>query len=448
MAKGGMYDVIGGGFARYSVDDIWLVPHFEKMLYDNALLAQVYLHAYMLTKDHFFRKICEETLDFVIREMTHEMGGFFSSLDADTEGEEGKFYVWTLEEIKTIIEDQDDVNLLTYAFGIMDKGNFEGKTVLQRVRDDEQIAKELGVDIEEIPKKLSKLYKLLFEERSKRIHPIKDDKILVSWNAWMSIALSEAARYLQRDDYLAVAKNNMRFLLDSLYMEDRLLRSWRGGKSQHNAYLEDYASLILAQLSLYQSDSNPFWFQSATNLTQEMIKFFGDPSGGFFDTRNDHENLLARPKEIQDNATPTGSSLAAEALLYMSAYTGNGEWFDNGENGISLVQDYLAKHPAGFGNWLCAMDFALGDIQEIAIVGELENAATQKLISTIWEELRPHSLIAIAPFPPPKGSPPLLNDRPMVHGKPSAYVCRKMVCDKPTTSPKELIKQISNFNQG
>jgi uncharacterized protein YyaL (SSP411 family) len=447
MAKGGMYDVLGGGFARYSVDDFWLVPHFEKMLYDNALLTRVYLHAYMLTKDPFFRRICEETLDFIIREMTHEMGGFYSSLDADTEGEEGKFYLWTLEEIKNIIGDEKDLNLFILAYGITEKGNFEGETILQRVMEDEQIASKLKIDKKNITKELSRMNKLLFEEREKRIPPFIDNKILISWNAWMSIAFSEAARYLQRDDYLDIAKINTRFLLNSLIPNGRLMRSWRDGKAQHNAYLEDYASLILALLSIYQSAPMSFWFQSATELTHEMIDNFSDPTGGFFDTRIDHENLLARPKEIQDNATPSGNSLAAEALLFMAGYTGNGEWIDKVEAGIGVVQDYLKKYPTSFGNWLCAMDFAFGDIQEIAIVGELDDSATQSLISTIWEEFRPYSLTAIAPFPPPEGSPPLLNDRPIIHGKPSAYVCRNMVCQQPTTSPKEFRKLLSNEHQ-
>jgi uncharacterized protein YyaL (SSP411 family) len=197
MAKGGMYDVIGGGFARYSVDEKWLVPHFEKMLYDNTLLSQVYLHAYMLTKDDFFRKICEETLDFVVREMTNKSGGFFSSIDADTEGEEGKYYVWSLEELKSIMEDEEDLQLLISAYGLSDQGNFEGKNVLQRAMNDEEIADHLKIDKKNVSKDINRLNQLLFEEREKRVPPIIDDKILVSWNAWMSIAFSEAARYLE-----------------------------------------------------------------------------------------------------------------------------------------------------------------------------------------------------------------------------------------------------------
>lgn len=445
MAKGGMYDVIGGGFARYSVDAIWLVPHFEKMLYDNALLGQAYLHAYLVTKDPFFLKISEDTLDFVSQEMTHELGGFYSSLDADSEGEEGKYYVWSLEEIKSIITDKDDLNLFVMAYGLSDKGNFEGKNVLQRVRNDEELSERLGLDEKQVKEDINRLNQFLLKERGKRGLPTIDDKVLVSWNAWMSIAFSEAARYLQREDYLNIAKKNMIFVIDHLYHEKsgRLSRSWRDGKAQHNAYLEDYASLILALLSLYQADFNPKWFQLAKTLTQNMIMHFSDPDGGFFDTRDDHESLITRPKEIQDNATPSGNSLAVKALLLMAAYTGQGDWYDKAEMGICSVQEYFPRYSSAFGNWLCAMDLVVTGIQEIAIIGEVEKQETQSLISMAWETLRPYTVLAQSSYPAPEGSPPLLQDRAMVDGKPSAYVCRNMVCDSPTTSPKELQKQLA-----
>jgi len=444
MAKGGMYDVLGGGFARYSVDDAWLVPHFEKMLYDNALLSQVYLHAYMLTDDPFFRKICEATLDFVSREMTHELGGFFSSLDADSEGEEGKYYFWSLEEIKSIIEDEGDLELLVHAYGLSDEGNFEGKNILRRVLNNEEVSDKLGLDVKHVKKNINRLGQFLLKERGKRTHPTIDDKILVSWNAWMSIAFSEAARYLQREDYLKIAQRNISFVIENLYLEKtgQLFRSWRNGKTQHYGYLEDYASLILALLSLYQTDFNASWFKLASTLTQTMIDHFSDPDGGFFDTRADHESLLTRPKEIQDNATPSGNSLAAEALLKIAAYTGQGDMYDKAMAGICSVQGYLFKYPSAFGNWLCATDVIITGIQEIAIIGELQKQETQALNSVVWETLRPYTVLAQTAYPPPEGSPPLLRDRPMVDGKPSAYVCRNMACDSPATSPQELRKQL------
>jgi uncharacterized protein YyaL (SSP411 family) len=445
MAKGGMYDVIGGGFARYSIDEMWLVPHFEKMLYDNALLSRDYLYAYTLTKDPFFRKICEETLDFAIREMTHEAGGFYSSLDADSEGEEGKYYVWSFEEIKSIVEDEEDIQLLIYAYGLTDKGNFEGNNILQRVMNDEEVADKLKLDQGKVIKDIERLNHLLFKERRKREPPKADDKVLISWNAWMTIAFSEAARYLHREDYLKVARDNLTFIMTNMYDEKsgRLYRSWRVGKAQHNAYLEDYASLILAFLSLYQSDFNPKWFQSANTLTQTMINQFSDPSDGFFDTNDDHEVLLVRPKEIQDNATPSGNSLAAEALLLMAAYTGKGDWYDKATVGICSVQEFLARYPSVFGYWLCAIDIVITGIQEIAIIGEIEKQETQALISVVWERLRPYSILAQTSSPVLDESPPLLQGRIMANGKPSAYICQNMICDTPTISPQELQKKLA-----
>ncbi len=442
MAKGGIYDVIGGGFSRYSVDDKWLIPHFEKMLYDNAQLARVYLHGYLITKDPFFLQIVEETLNFVMRELTDDEGGFFSSLDADSEGEEGKFYTWTFDEISSLVTDQEDIELLIKAYGINQEGNFEGKIILQRVQDNEKLGEIFKINPSEINDRLKKILQSLFITREKRTRPGTDDKVLVSWNAWMSIAFSEAARYLGRDDYLEVAKKNIHFILENLFDKERVLRSWRNGKANHNAYLEDYASLILALLSLYQSDPDPSWFQSASKLTNDMIVNFKDLEFGFFDTRSDHENLLTRPKETQDNATPSGNSLASEALLMMSAYTGKGDWYDIATEMLGGLHEYLAIHPTSFSNWLCAFDFALGDIQELAIIGDLENEKTKELVGVAWESYRPNSIVASSSFPPPEGSPPLLFDRVMVDGKPSAYVCKNFFCLKPTTKSNELKKQL------
>ncbi|KAA3645650.1 MAG: thioredoxin domain-containing protein [Chloroflexi bacterium] len=441
MAKGGMYDVVGGGFARYSVDDIWLVPHFEKMLYDNAQLARVYLWAYMLTKDNFFKRICEEALDYVVREMTHEKGGFYSSLDADSEGEEGKFYVWSLDEVKEHLGTNADFFIAAY--GVSEPGNFEGHNILQRVLDDEALANQFDLKADDMPDKLSKLHKTLYEVRSKRVWPGTDDKVLVSWNAWMLTAFAEAARYLQRGDYLEVARVNADFLLNELYKDGRLLRSWREGQALYNGYLEDYASLILGLLALYQSDPDVRWYSEAEKLTKELLENFSDPEGGFFDTRDDHEQLLTRPKEIQDNATPSGSALAATALFTLAAYSGKGEWYDIAAKASAPIQAAIEKYPTAFAQWLCAVNFALGDVQEIAILGEVEGVETKKLQDTLWDELRPFSIAAISPHPPENGAPALLNDRPLVDGMPSAYVCQHFVCKQPVTTAEELRSQLS-----
>jgi uncharacterized protein len=438
MARGGMYDVVGGGFSRYSTDDKWLVPHFEKMLYDNAQLAQVYLYAHMLTGDLSLRRICEETLNFVVRELRHPEGGFFSSLDADSEGEEGKFYVWSMDEIQQVMQEPEDAEFLIAAYNIHPGGNFEGNTVLQQVLSDSELAERFDMNAADVADRLDKLHKQLLEARTARVRPGTDDKVLVFWNGMMLAAFAEAARYLDREDYLEIARTNAAFLLKELYQSGRLMRSWRNGHARHNAYLEDYSALILGLLALYQSDPDPRWFLPAVELAGEMVAHFRDPDGGFFDTRDDHEALVTRPKGLQDNATPSGNALAASALLQLSAFTGRGHWRDLAEEMLSGIQQAAARYPTAFAKWLSAIDFALNTVKEIAIVGDPGQDVTQQLVSVVWETFRPQVVCAVAAFPPPEGSPELLSDRPLKNGQPAAYVCRNFVCRQPVSRPEEL----------
>lgn len=443
MAKGGMYDVVGGGFARYSVDEGWLVPHFEKMLYDNAQLARAYLHAFLITQDVFYRQICEETLDFIARELTHKQGGFFSSIDADSEGVEGKFYIWSYDEIGEILSNETSRQLMIAAYGITQGGNFEGNNILQRALSDDELSKTCDISVENIPAELRKLHKELYIARAKRVWPSIDDKVLVSWNALTLIAFAEAARYLHREDYLQIAQNNATFLLGEMRPADRLLRSWRQGNAAHNAYLEDYASLILGLLSIYQSDNNTDWFGEAVNLTEEMIDHFKDEDGGFFDTRDDHENLFQRPKDLQDNAIPSGSALAATALFEIAAYSSNSEWYDIAAETAGPQQEIAKKHPLGFSQWLCAIDFGTQSIQEIAILGNLSDRKTKAMVDVIWSEFRPFSVVAISPFPPSENSPALLDDRLLINNLSTAYVCHNFICKQPVTSHKEFKEQLA-----
>lgn len=441
MAKGGMYDVVGGGFARYSVDDLWLIPHFEKMLYDNAQLALVYLHAYLLTGDPSFRQVCEETLDFIQRELTHPEGGFFSSLDADSEGEEGKFYLWTRSEIEQLLS-PEEARWVTRAFGVTETGNFEGKNILQRVLSDEKLAEEFNVPAADVQTILKTPLSNLLAARSGRVRPGTDDKVLVFWNSLALAAFAEAGRYLARSDYLDTARRNAHFLLDHLYVNHRLLRSWRNGQARHNAYLEDYAGMVQGLLALYMSDPDPHWYQAALKLCDEMVAHFSDPQGGFFDTRDDHEVLLYRPKELNDNATPSGNALAACALLQLAAYGDRPTWNLAGHRMIASLQDALVRYPTAFAQWLCAADFALGSIQEVAVIGDPQDAQAQALQHALWQNYRPHLVAAISADPPPPGSPALLADRPMLAGLPTAYVCRGFVCQQPVTSPQAMLAQL------
>jgi uncharacterized protein len=443
MAKGGMYDVVGGGFARYSTDSDWLVPHFEKMLYDNAQLALVYLHAYMLTGDTGFKRVCEETLDFVLRELTHPLGGFYSSLDADSEGEEGKFYIWTPEQIQETLAEKEDIEFITAAYGITAAGNFEGQSVLQRTLEDEQLAERFNLSVEQVQQKLDRLHAVLLKERGQRVRPATDDKVLVSWNGLMLTAFAEAARYLKRPDYLEAAVRNADFLLAHLHPGDRLLRAWREGKARHNGYLEDYAALILGLLALYPSDPNPRWYQWAKRLTEDMLANFQDPQGGFFDTRDDHETLLTRPKDLQDNAVPSGSSMAVMALLQMAAYEGRTEWRDTAEQAMGPVAAAALRYPTAFGKWLSAMDFGVGPVQEVVILGDLHDPQTQALTETVWSGYRPRLVAALSDYPPSGEAPALLMDRQMLKGQPTAYVCQNFTCQQPVNDPHRLLVQIN-----
>lgn len=436
MSRGGMYDVVGGGFSRYSVDNVWRTPHFEKMLYDNAQLALAYLHAFLVMGDTKYQQVCEETLDFISREMTHPDGGFYSSLDADSEGEEGKFYVWTQDEIQSILG--PDFDFFKTAYGITPQGNWEGKTILQRALDDSSLAAHFKLGPGTLQQKFAECHVKLLNVRNQRVRPGTDDKVLVMWNALALKAFAEAGRYLERKDYLDVAIRSARFLLSNLYIGDRLLRSWRDGQAKHNAYLEDYAGLILALLALYQSDPDPEWYATALKLADEMVEHFSDPAGGFFDTRNDHETLLVRPKDIQDNATPSGNALAATALLELSAYGDRTEWRNLAEDMLASVSNAFLRYPTAFGRWLSAADFALGNTKQVAVVYEAPGDHASELIRAVQSTYRPNTIMAVSIYPPPNEAPALLMERPPKNGKATVYVCEEFVCKNPVTTISEL----------
>ena len=443
MAKGGMYDVIGGGFSRYSTDNSWLVPHFEKMLYDNALLARAYLHTFLLTGDHTYRILCEETIDFVLREMTAPEGGFLSSLDADSEGEEGKYYLWSMEEIEDVLENLDHQRIFIAAYQLTPTGNFEGRIVLQRQKHDDELARQFNLDPGQVQMILNQCRHKLFIRRNQRIRPAMDDKVLLSWNAFFLHTLAEAARYLNRDDYLNAAKKNANFLMQSLYLNDSLYRSWRNGKAQHKAYLEDYASLILGLVSLYQSCHQPRFIQKAFDYTNAMIQNFYDEKNGFYDSRIDHEQLFMRPKDIQDNATPSGTSLAVQALLHMAGFYDVGDWRSIAETILGTNQTTIVRYPTAFANWLSGLAFALAPVKEVAILGDSDDIRTKGLIKEVWKTFRPNLILAASAFPPPKDSPPLLSNRGLLDGQPTAYVCQNFNCNLPVTNPADLADQIN-----
>jgi uncharacterized protein len=459
MARGGMYDVVGGGFSRYSVDNFWRVPHFEKMLYDNAQLAQAYLHAWQVTGEPFFKKIVIETLDFIEREMTHPDGGFYSSLDADSEGEEGKFYVWTRDQIRKVLG--DDSEFFEAAYGVTPRGNWEGQTVLQRALDDASLAARFKLDLESVSAKLTDCHSRLLSVRSTRIRPGTDDKVLTSWNGLMLATLAEAGRVIhaneakqpspnnegitslgihppRNDRYYKMAIRNAEFLLNELRPGGNLKHSWREGNATNEVFLEDYGALILGLLELYQTDFDNKWFATARELAGEMIELFGDPDGGFFDTSKNGETLLLRPKDLQDNATPSGNALACEALLKLAEFTGKGKYRDHAEKALRLVVGMATRYPTAFGRWLSAADMALGRVRQVAVVYDAEGQDASDLIRAIQSKFKPNVILAASSLPPQEGAPALLKDRPLKDGKPTVYVCEGFVCKNPVTTLSEL----------
>jgi len=439
MAEGGMYDQIGGGFARYSVDERWLVPHFEKMLYDNAQLARVYVHAWQVTHDEFYRRIAEETLDYVLREMRDADGGFYSSLDADSEGVEGKFYVWSAAEIREALEDEADLFMRVY--GVSDEGNWEGNNVLHLQVDPRAFAEQTGADADDLEARLEAARRKLYSIRSKRVWPGLDDKVLTSWNGLTLAALAEAGVALGRRDYIEAAEANAEFLHRTMRNDSgRLFRTWKAGSdAKYNAYLEDYAYLADGLLALYEATFDDRWIEWARELAGLMVIHFHDErNGGFFDTSDDHEALLHRPKDLQDNAVPSGNSVAAAVLLELSLLTGNGDYWTLAERSIGTMAKFMRQYPTGFGQWLNAASFMLSEPREIALIGSEEELGP--LLRVVRNEFRPFQVTAAAD----EGHTalPLLENRTKVAERGTAYVCRRFVCQTPVTDPDELATQL------
>ena len=448
MARGGMYDQLGGGFHRYSVDDHWLVPHFERMSYDNSQLARVYLHAWQVTGNEFFRTVTEEILDYVVREMLAPEGGFYSTQDADSEGVEGKFFVWTPDEIREVLGDGADAFMAAYA--VTSHGNFEGMNILEFVGD-----------LHQRPA-LAEARRKLFDAREQRVHPGRDEKVLTSWNGLMLAAFAEAARTLDRDDYRMVAEHNADFLLRELGQGNgRLLRSWKDGAGKLNGYLEDYAYLIDGLIELYQTTFEPRWFMAAQELAETMIARFQASEGvqlrpepqlpsnasgiaGFYDTSDDHETLITRPRDLQDNATPSGNAMAVTTLLKLAGFTNDLRYVDVAHQALAQMQGMMAQYPLGFGQWLQALAYALSKPREIAIVGDPDSADTRALLNVVRDGYRPFQVVALrAPETQPP-TVPLLQDRGLVDGQATAYVCRNFACQTPVGIPKGLRAQLGS----
>jgi hypothetical protein len=430
MARGGMYDQIGGGFARYSVDAQWLVPHFEKMLYDNAQLASLYLHAWLAFGDPECRRVCEETLDYLLRDMADPAGGFHSAEDADSEGHEGKFYVWTADEIRAVLGPAADRALADWG---VDRGpNFEGKNILY-------------VAGEPDPEAIAPLRRQLYEARERRVRPGRDDKVLAAWNGLACRALAEAGRALGRPDYVAAAVRTAEFLLGTMRVDGRLQRTAKGGQARVLGYLEDYAMVAAALVELYEATFERRWLDAARELADEMLRLFWDGAiEGFYDTGHDAERLIVRPRNLFDNAVPSGSAVAIETLLRLAVLTGEAAYETRALTALRPLADLLARHPSGFGRFLCALDFHLGPRVEVALVAPARDGGLEPLATEVFGRFMPNRVVAgmVAGDTAAAAGLPLLESRESVGGRATAYVCRNYACDLPATDRATLARQL------
>lgn len=446
MADGGLNDQLGGGFHRYSVDERWLVPHFEKMLYDNALLARVYLHAYQITGEMYFRDVVEDTLDYILREMTSPAGGFYSAQDADSEGEEGKFYVWSFDEFRAALDGvTDHLDALIAYWGLTPEGNFEGKNILHVTDMLERVAVRHGLTVEQMREEVATARTVLFTLRKRRVAPARDDKILAAWNGMTLAALAEAARVLGRDDYREAAVQNARFLLGEMSSADgRLFRSHKDGISKINGYLEDYAHVIDGLLELYMTTFETRWFTEAQRLADVVLAHFRAEDGGFYDTSDDHDPLVMRPRGLQDNVMPSGSAQMAYNLLRLTGWTGETRYEDAALGVYRAIGETLRSYPMAFGMMLIGIDLYLRRPVEIALVGDPSQPEIGSMLRVVREPYRPRALVAhSAANAGGDAIPALLRGRTVRDGSPAAYVCENFVCAAPVTSSAALAMQLN-----
>jgi len=447
MSAGGIYDQIGGGFHRYSVDAHWLVPHFEKMLYDNALLASTYLEAYQLTKNEQFAIITRETLDYTLQEMTQPQGGFYSTQDADSEGVEGKFFVWTQNEILDHLS-KEDAEIFCQYFDVSPNGNWEGKSILNRPLPHEQIAERLEMDPAELAGVINRCKETLFAVRSQRIAPGRDDKILISWNGLMIAAMAQAGGVLQNARYPDAARAAADFILDQMRDETgRLLHAYKDGRARFNAYLDDYAALIDALVELYQVTFEIKYLDAALQLAERMVSDFYDTDNhGFFYTASDHEKLITRTKDWQDNATPSGNGLAATALLKLGRITGQAIWEEKAGQTLEALSGWMKDAPSATGQSLIALDFLLGPAQECVIIEEQSDSTTgTAMLHALQSRFLPNKVVVrhCSGVSVPTAIGPLLEGKQTEQEAATVYLCQQGACGLPITKVEQLSEHLT-----
>jgi uncharacterized protein YyaL (SSP411 family) len=437
MARGGIYDQVGGGFARYSVDAVWLVPHFEKMLYDNALLIRLGAHLWQATHDEDVRRIVDETITWALREMRSPEGGFVSSYDADSEGHEGRFYVWTAAELDAALG--SDAAVMRAYWGVTEGGNFEGSNILAVAEDPRAIARRFGISEADLRDTATRAKRTLYDVRKSRVWPGRDDKVLASWNGLMVRGLAEAARAFDDPEYRRVAVQSAEFLFERLVADSRVLRSFKDGRARIAGYLEDHAALGLAAVTIYTITFDPAWLLHARALASSIVRWFWDEAqGAFFDTASDHERLITRPREVTDNAIPSGTSLAVELLLYIAELDGDADARRRATQVLESLAPAMSRYPAAFGHLLGCADIVANGAVELAIAGEPHAEDFNILMRVAGDEYVPSLVLAGGAA----DAVALLRNRTMRDGRATAYVCRNHACDEPVTEPERLREQL------
>ncbi|HEX2719018.1 MAG TPA: hypothetical protein VHM67_15220, partial [Gemmatimonadaceae bacterium] len=442
MARGGIYDQIGGGFHRYTVDAIWLVPHFEKMLYDNALLTRLGVHLWQASGNEEIARVVVETIEWLAREMTSAEGGFYSSLDADSEGEEGKFYVWSEEELRELLGGDSDA--LITLWGVTKGGNFEGHNILHLPAPLSVAARRAKIDDAQLRTIVERGRRTLYQARAKRVWPGRDEKILAGWNGLMLRALAEAARVFARDDWRELALRNGEFLFRTSVRQGRVMRTHTAGETRLAGYLEDHAAVALGALALYELTFDRLWLDRARMLADSIVEWFwSEETGTFFDTARDHEQLVTRPRDVTDNAVPSGTSLTADLLLRLAEVYQDEELARRGVWIVETLAEPMAQHPQAFGNLLGAADLAVHGALELALSGDPGDARFRALAAEAASRYLP-ALVMAGGVPDSAATRDvgLLADRPLQSGVPTAYLCRRYVCEAPATDPAALGTQL------
>ncbi len=436
MANGGIYDQLGGGFHRYSTDDHWTVPHFEKMLYDNAQLSRLYMQTYLVTKRTEFHRIAEETLDYVIRDMTSSQGGFYSTQDADTEGTEGKYYLWTFKEITQVLGDKLGRQVSEY-YGLTNSGN-QTNNILQSSR----------ILMADFPEEIKIARATLLSHRQKRIRPARDDKIIASWNGLMLSSIAEAASVFERSDYLGAAVAAGTFLMSSMITGPYIRHIWNNGRSSVDGFLSDYSLVIDGFMKLHEATFASKWLRQSIDMAEVMMESFWNESNGmFFDVSKEHQELIVRPRVLTDNSMPSGSSSAALVLFKLSRLTGRDDFEKIASKSLRTVIDLCKQHPLTFSNWLCALDFYLSSPKEIAVLGTHNEENTQAMMRVLNSTWLPNKVLAACePIDSTLSGLPILEGKHMINNSPTIFICERYTCRSPSTNPKELKSQLAELD--